>query len=62
MATIEQRINAKGEKTFRAKVRIKGFPVQTVSFKRKTDARIWGQNTESAIHEGRYFPVGRQSL
>ncbi len=56
MATIEQRTNAKGEKTFRAKVRIKGFPVQTASFKRKTDARIWGQNTESAIHEGRYFP------
>jgi len=55
MAIIEERTNSKGAVTYRAKVRIKGYPVQSASFKRKTDAKIWAQNTESAIHEGRHF-------
>lgn len=55
MAAIEERISSKGEKSYRVKVRIKGYPTQTASFTRKTDAKIWAQNTESAIREGRYF-------
>lgn len=55
MAVIEERQKANGEKTYRVKVRIKGYPVQSASFKRKTDAKKWASNTESAIHEGRYF-------
>ena len=55
MASIEERINSKGEKSYRVKVRKKGYPVQTASFIRKTDAKIWAQNTECAINEGRYF-------
>lgn len=55
MASIEERINSKGEKSYRVKVRKKGYPVQTASFTRKTDAKIWAQNTECAINEGRYF-------
>lgn len=55
MAVIEERINSKGEKSYRAKIRMKGFPVQTATFNRKTDAKHWAQNTESAIREGRYF-------
>jgi len=55
MAIIEERKNSKGEKSFRVKVRLKGFPVQTATFARKTDARHWGQQTESAIREGRHF-------
>lgn len=59
MATIEKRTNAKGEGSYRVKVRIKGHPVQTASFKRKTDAKKWAQATETAIHEERYFPYAR---
>ena len=55
MAVIEERTNAKGDKSYRAKVRIKGYPVQTSTHPTKTEAKIWALNTESAIHEGRYF-------
>jgi integrase len=55
MAVIEERINAKGEVSYRTKVRIKGYPVQSATFKRKTDAKKWASTTEAAIHEGRHF-------
>lgn len=55
MATIEKRTNTKGETTFRVKVRLKGYPIQTATFERVTDAKKWVQDTESAIREGRYF-------
>jgi len=59
MATIEKRTNANGEISYRVKVRIKGHPVQTASFKRKTDAKKWAQATETAIYEERYFSYAR---
>ena len=55
MATIETRISSNQLTTFRAKIRLKGFPTQTASFARKTDAKRWVQATEAAIREGRYF-------
>jgi len=55
MGTIEKRLTDDGYETFRAKVRLKGFPNQSATFKRKTDAKKWIQDTESAIREGRYF-------
>ncbi len=55
MATIEKRISAEGEITYRVKIRIKGTPEQTATFERLTDAKRWTQQTEAAIREGRYF-------
>jgi integrase len=55
MATIEKRITDNGETSYRVKIRLKGYPVQTATFKRLTDARKWTQDTESAIREGRHF-------
>ena len=55
MAAIEERINSKGEKTYRAKTRMRDFSIQAATSNRKTDAKHWVQNTESAIREGRYF-------
>lgn len=55
MATIEKRTNVKGEAVYRIKVRLKGSPAQSESFKRLTDAKKWAQQTEAAIREGRYF-------
>ena len=55
MATIQERITKDGTKSFKAVIRLKGYPTQTASFQRKTDANKWIQNTESAIREGRHF-------
>jgi len=55
MAAIVERISNTGEKSYQVKVRLKGFPPQTATFKRITDAKKWVQNTESAIREGRHF-------
>ncbi len=54
MATIEQR-KAGSDTTYRVKIRLKGHPPQTATFERKTDARHWAQQTETAIREGRHF-------
>jgi len=59
MASIEERTNSKGEKSYRAKVRLKGFPTQSATFKRKTDANRWISSTESAIREGRHFKTSQ---
>jgi integrase len=55
MANIERRIGINGQEHFRVKVRLKGHPSASASFKRLTDARRWAQSTEAAIREGRYF-------
>ena len=55
MPTIERRITPEGKTAFRAKVRLKGFPSESASFTRLTDARKWAHATESAIREGRHF-------
>lgn len=55
MANIETRTTINGSIHYRVRVRLKGFPTQTASFERLTDARKWVQQTESAIREGRHF-------
>lgn len=55
MATIEERKNDNGETSYRVKVRLRGHPVATATFKRKTDAKQWAQDTESQIRKGQYF-------
>jgi hypothetical protein len=55
MASIETRLNENGEIYYRGKIRLKRYPSQTATFKRKTDAKKYIQDTESAIREGRHF-------
>ena len=55
MASIEKRTTDTGETSYRVKIRLKGHPTQTATFKRLTDAKKWTQDTESAIREGRHF-------
>ncbi len=55
MAIIQERKSADGKIKYRALVRLKGFPPQSATFERKTDAKKWAQDTESAIRDGRYF-------
>ncbi len=55
MATIKNRTAKDGTKRYTAEVRLKGYPAQTATFGRLTDARKWIQDTESAIRDGRHF-------
>lgn len=54
MATIEKR-TAQGETVYRVKVRLKGYPPQSATFPRLTDARRWANDIESDIRHGRHF-------
>lgn len=55
MASIETRKTESGEKSYRVKIRLKGYPPQTATFDRLTDAKKWAAATESSIREGRHF-------
>ena len=55
MANIEKRVSADGKITYRVKVRLKGHPTQSATFERRTDAKKWEQDTESAIRNNRHF-------
>jgi len=55
MAAINKHISKNGETTYRARIQLKGYPVQSATFQRLTDARKWAASTESAIREGRHF-------
>ncbi len=55
MAVIEKRETKDGRTQYRVKVRLKGYPPQTSTHARRSDAKKWAQDTESAIREGRYF-------
>lgn len=55
MATIEKRSTDNGVKTYRVKIRIKGFPPETASFERLSDAKDWASKTESDMKSGRHF-------
>ena len=55
MAVIEKRAGTDGQPAYRVKVRLKGYPSQSATFARITDAKKWAQDTESAIRDGRHF-------
>jgi integrase len=54
MASITKREGKKGV-TYKVTIRVKGYPTQTETFKRHTDAKRWAADTESAIIQGRHF-------
>jgi len=54
MATIEKRV-VNGITSFRVKVRRKGFPTETATFERITDAKDWASMIEGRMREGRHF-------
>ena len=55
MASVNKHTSQEGKTTYRVRVRLKGYPIQTASFDRLTDAKKWAASTESAIREGRHF-------
>jgi integrase len=59
MATIQKRVTGKGT-AYRVMIRLSGYPPETATFDRLTDAREWAQTTERAIKEGRYFGAAKR--
>ena len=56
MATIRERIDSTGKKTYHVQIRLRGFPPQTQSFSSKTVAKQWASQVETELREGRYLP------
>jgi len=55
MAYIQERKTEDGKTHFRVQVRLRGYPTTSATFERKTDAKLWAQQTESAMRDGRHF-------
>ena len=55
MANIQTRTTADNRVMYTTRIRIKGFPQQTATFSRLTDAKQWAQKTEARIREGMHF-------
>ena len=55
MATITKRLTADDKPYYTVQIRLKGYPAQTATFPRLTDAKKWVLVTEAAIKEGRHF-------
>ncbi|MDP2833820.1 MAG: site-specific integrase [Pseudomonadota bacterium] len=54
MPTIEKRTTDAGT-SYRVKVRLTGYPPETATFERLTDAKAWASKTESDMKAGRHF-------
>jgi integrase len=56
VASIEERTARDGSKSYRVKVRLKGFPAVTASFPRKTDAKKWAEDQAALLRARRHSP------
>lgn len=56
MATIRERIDSTGKKSYHVQIRIQGFPPQTQTFDSKTIAKQWAARVETELRAGRYMP------
>ena len=59
MTSIQKRKSKDGKIHFRVYVRLKGHPVVTATFAKKTEAKQWGQKTEVAMREKCFFEKER---
>jgi hypothetical protein len=65
MATITERRTENGKRHYQVKIRLKGYPPQAATFRRKKEAERWAQATEAALRERRYFKAaesGRRTV
>lgn len=57
MGAIRECKRKDGTISYHAEVRLKGYPPQRDSFRTRTKAKKWIQDTESAIRDGRHFLI-----
>jgi len=60
MATIQKRISKDGATSYRVQIRLKGFPPESASFERLTDAKEWAKKTEANMKAGRHFGASKR--
>jgi integrase len=60
MASIEKRVSKDGKTSYRVKVRVRGFPPESGTFERMSDAKRWAADTESAMKAGRHFGASKR--
>lgn len=59
MATIQKRASGNGT-AYRVMIRLKGYPPESATFDRLTDAREWASKTEADMKAGRYFGASKR--
>ena len=58
MATFDKRTSPRtGKTSWRARIRRKGLPALIKTFPRKTDAKLWAQETEASLSSGQYLSL-----
>ena len=60
MANIQKRIGKDGSTSHRVQIRLKGFPPESASFDRLTDAKEWAKKTEADMKAGRHFGASKR--
>jgi len=55
MADITKRITKDNEVSYRVRIRLRGYPLQSATFASKSKAKEWAQATEASMREGRHF-------
>jgi hypothetical protein len=56
MASFDKRISpVTGKISWRVRIRRRGFPTLVNTFLRKTDAKLWAEETEAALSSGQYL-------
>ncbi len=60
MATIQKRTSKEGATSYRVQIRLKGFPPESASFERLTDAKEWAKKTEAEMKAGRHFGASKR--
>lgn len=60
MASIEKRTTKDGKTSYRVKVRVRGFPPESATFERMSDAKHWAAQTESDMKSGRHFGASKR--
>lgn len=56
MATIQRRETGDGKVKYRVQVRLRGYPPQSETFDRLTDAKAWGERVQAELRAGTYLP------
>jgi integrase len=57
MAYFQEREDKDGNTRYRVLIRVKGYPPQSKTFSRKTDAKIWAQQVESEMRQKRFIKL-----
>ncbi len=60
MAYVEKRTSSAGAVSYRVLIRLKGYPAESATFARLTDARDWAKKTEADMKAGRHFGEGKR--